>query len=85
MPQNKTSDLKNHCFAMIEELNDLNDKTNPEEFNRVINKAKAISGLAGAINNTLKLELEAYDMIERHSMDKVKVIKAIGVGEKEST
>lgn len=69
MTQNKTKDLKNHCFAMMEELiNPENDNAGPEKMKELIERAKAVANLGNTINNTLKIELTAINLANKHGL-----------------
>jgi uncharacterized protein YfcZ (UPF0381/DUF406 family) len=69
MAQNKTVDLKNHCFLMMEELtNPENDS--PEKMKELIERAKAVANLGATINNTMKIELAALKLAEEFKVKK---------------
>lgn len=51
--KNKMQDVRNHLVAMMEAL------AEPEATVETINRAKALSELAQAYTNTVKVELEA--------------------------
>lgn len=59
--KNKTTDLKNHCFLMLEELTNP-ENNDPEKVKETLAKAKAVASIATTINNTIKNELEAMKM-----------------------
>jgi len=54
--KNKIVDVRNHLVAMMETLNDANA---PQE---AVARAKALSGLAQAYTNTVRVELDARRM-----------------------
>ena len=57
MARNKITDLNDHLFAQLERLND--ETIKPEKMALEIDKAKAISNVAGQIikSNTLTLQI----------------------------
>lgn len=57
--QNKLTDLNNHLFAQLERLNDENMK--PEEMEKEIQRAKAITGVASQIIANGNLVLRAHE------------------------
>ncbi len=63
MPRNKISDLNNHLFAQLEKLND--DELIGEELNNEVQRAKAMSNLAGQIISSTKLTLDAMKLARR--------------------
>lgn len=67
MPRNKTEDLKNHLFQVLEELN------NPEkgtDFNKTIQKAKAVASIGTVINNTYKNEIDVIKLVDKFGLKK---------------
>lgn len=69
MAQNKTVDLKNHCFMMMEELTNP-EIDSPEKMKELIERARAVANLGNTINNTLKIELLAINLAAKHGLDK---------------
>lgn len=61
MAQNKTEDLKNHLFQILEELNNPEDG---QDMSKTIEKGKALAAIAGRINETIKLELQAIELAD---------------------
>lgn len=53
--KNTTSDLKNFCFVMLQELTDPEKGANMEE---TLKKAEAVANLVGAANDTIKQEVQ---------------------------
>lgn len=64
MPRNKTEDLKNHLFQVLEELNDSENK----DLNGTIEKAKAVASIGQVINATYKNEIDILKLIDRLGM-----------------
>lgn len=58
--KNKIEDLRNHMFAAIEELQELDKETTPEQRKLVVDKAKAIASLGTVIVNSVKTEVDFY-------------------------
>lgn len=59
--KNKIEDLRNHMFAAIEELNEMDlMKLEPEERKAAIDRAKAIASLGSVIVNSVKTEVEFF-------------------------
>ena len=63
MPRNKISDLNNHLFAQLEKLND--DDLTGEQLDNEVQRAKAMSNLAGQIISSTKLTLDAIKMAHK--------------------
>jgi hypothetical protein len=63
MPRNKISDLNNHLFSQLEKLND--DELTGEDLNNEVQRAKAMSNLAGQIIASTKLTIDAMKMAHR--------------------
>ena len=63
MPRNKISDLNNHLFAQLEKLND--DELTGEQLDNEVQRAKAMSNLAGQIISSTKLTLDAIKMAHK--------------------
>lgn len=57
--KNKIEDLRNHMFAAIEELQEL-DLNNSETRKAAIDKAKAIASLGSVIVNSVKTEVDFF-------------------------
>jgi hypothetical protein len=57
--KNSIEDLRNHMFAAIEELSDMDEKS-PEEREELLNKAKAVASLGTVIVNSVKTEVDYY-------------------------
>jgi len=60
MPRNKISDLNNHLFAQLEKLND--DDLTGEQLDNEVQRAKAMSNLAGQIIASTKMTIDAMKM-----------------------
>jgi hypothetical protein len=59
--KNKIEDLRNHMFAAIEELNEMElVRLTPEERKAAIDRAKAIASLGTVIVNSVKTEVDFY-------------------------
>ena len=56
--KNKLADLNNHLFEQLERLND--DELSGEELEKEIQRAKAMTDIAGQIIASGKLAFEAY-------------------------
>lgn len=56
-PQNKLADLNNHLFAQLERLGD--EDMDPEQMNKEIERARAITGVAKQIISNGNLVLKA--------------------------
>lgn len=56
MPKNTIEDMRNHLFAQLERLGD--EEMNPEALSQEITRAKAITGVAQAIVNSAKVEVD---------------------------
>tara|TARA_R110000751_G_scaffold86935_1_gene172702 strand:+ start:718 stop:966 length:249 start_codon:yes stop_codon:yes gene_type:complete len=63
MPRNKISDLNNHLFSQLEKLND--DELTGEQLDNEVQRAKAMSNLAGQIISSTKLTLDAIKMAHK--------------------
>jgi len=63
MPRNKISDLNNHLFAQLEKLND--DDLTGEQLDNEVQRAKAMSNLAGQIISSTKLTIDAMKMVHK--------------------
>ena len=59
MARNKISDLRDHLFEMIENIK---DAKKPEDVDREIAKAKAISDVAEVIIDSAKVEVQYLEM-----------------------
>lgn len=57
--KNKIEDLRNHMFAAIEELQEI-DLNNSETRKAAIDKAKAIASLGSVIVNSVKTEVDFF-------------------------
>ncbi len=57
--KNKIEDLRNHMFAAIEELQEL-DLQDTETRKAAIDKAKAIASLGSVIVNSVKTEVDFF-------------------------
>lgn len=57
--KNKIEDLRNHMFAAIAELQEL-DLTNVETRKAAIDKAKAIASLGTVVVNSVKTEVDFF-------------------------
>ena len=57
--KNKIEDLRNHMFAAIEELQEL-DLSDKETRKAAIDKAKAIASLGSVIVNSVKTEVDFF-------------------------
>lgn len=55
--KNKLADLNDHLFSMLEKLDD--DEVTGEKLDEEINRAKAITSIAGQIINNANLALNA--------------------------
>ena len=55
--KNKLTDLNDHLFSMLEKLDD--DEVTGEKLDEEINRAKAITSIAGQIINNANLALNA--------------------------
>jgi len=73
MAKNKLTDLNDHLFAQLERLND--EEITPEQTKLEVEKAKAISIVAGQILKTSKITLDAMKLVNNgiFSMDDVPV------------
>lgn len=58
MPKNKISDLRDHCFAALERLND--ETIKGDKLQQEIERAEAISKVAQTIVNAAKVEVDFY-------------------------
>lgn len=63
--KNKLNDLNNHLFEQMERLND--EELSPEELDREIKRAKAMSSIASNIVSNAALALEAQQYIDEYS------------------
>lgn len=63
--KNKLNDLNNHLFEQMERLND--EDLSPEELDREIKRAKAMSSIASNIVSNAALALEAQQYIDEYS------------------
>lgn len=59
--RNKMSDVRNHLVAMMELLGD--DKQSPEQAKANIDRARAVSDLARAYTDTVKIEVQAHELL----------------------
>lgn len=62
--QNKLSDLNNHLFAQMERLGE--EDLSPEDLDKEIKRAKAITGVATQIINNGNLALNAQKYFEEY-------------------
>lgn len=66
--QNKLTDLNNHLFAQLERLNDEN--LAPEDMEKEIQRAKAITGVASQIIANGTLVLKAHEAAQEYFGDR---------------
>lgn len=67
--KNKIEDLRNHMFAAIEELQELDKATTPEQRKLAIDKAKAIASLGTVIVNSVKTEVDFFKAGGKKNME----------------
>lgn len=65
--QNKMSDLNNHLFAQLERLGD--EDITGDELAEEIDRAKAISGVAGQIIANAQLAIKAAEFMAINNAD----------------
>jgi hypothetical protein len=64
--KNKVEDVRNHLVQVMESLND--GEATPVEVTLSIEKAKAMSGLATAYINSVKVEIDAIRLADEVGM-----------------
>lgn len=62
--KNNLSDLNNHLFAMLEELNDDEMTADDEVLERTIKKSKAVCSVSGQILHVASLQLSALKVAD---------------------
>ncbi len=65
--KNKTAELNNHLFAVIERLND-EDLTH-EELEKEVKRASAIQDVAGAVIDIGQMQIKAMELLARSGVD----------------
>lgn len=61
MAQNKIDNVRDHLFMQLERLND--DSLSDEQMEREIEKAKAVSQVAGMLIQSAKVEIEFLNVM----------------------
>jgi len=62
--KNNLSDLNNHLFSMLEELDDEEKMMDDEVLERTIKKSKAVCSVSGQILHVASLQLSALKVAE---------------------
>lgn len=65
--KNKITDLNNHLFAQLERLGD--EEIKPEELEKEISRAKAITGIANTIVESNRITIDAMKLMEKSGID----------------
>jgi hypothetical protein len=68
MPRNKIADLNDHLFEQLERLND--DKLKGDDLQQEINRANAITGIAGNIIGAAKVTVDAMKLVSKGDLRK---------------
>lgn len=69
--KNKIIDLNNHLFAQLERLGD--EDLKPDDLEKEIKRAKAITGVASAIVDSGRVTVDAMKLMERFGHDTSKI------------
>lgn len=69
--KNKLTDLNNYLFEQLERLNDDDTLSNDTNFQREIERSKAVQGVASQIINNAKLALDAKKYIDEFGNESV--------------
>ena len=62
--KNNLADLNNHLFSMIEELENDDLKKDPQQLEKTLKKAKAISSISSQILKTANVQIQAIKTME---------------------
>ena len=79
MAKNKLSDLRNHLFAQLERLND--ESLTKEQQAMEVQKARSMQGIAKEMNQSARLELDAYRVMQRDDEDLLFIDRPKQLGE----
>ena len=62
--KNNLSDLNNHFFAMLEELEDDELEMNPQQLEKTLKKAKAMCSVSSQILHVANIQVQAIKTME---------------------